>query len=217
MQFSIFTFLIRVLFPQTCLSCQKPGLALCERCTGLLPQAQNLSPNTYAVFAYEHPLVRKAIRDLKYARKSELAHILIKYASASIVEHLSDIVQGIGVVTCVCVPVPTSSARVRERGFNQSAYIAHAWARALPNTEYDACLKKQINTKPQAKLSRSARLQNIKHTMCCTKDLHPERIYLVIDDVITTGATCAEAVRALKARGARKVYSIALAHGYARP
>lgn len=214
MQFPIFTNLMKILFPERCYGCAQPGIALCSTCIGRIPYAADFPAHTHAVFDYGNHLVRRAIRDLKYHRRSEAAHALVLYALPLITEYLSDQLQSFSPDTIVLVPIPSYRSRKTARGFNQSRLIAE-WMSALGARIAD-CLIKDTATLPQAKLNRKARMHNLSHTMSCNSRLDPKDIYIIVDDVITTGATCNEARRALKACGARKIISLALAHGYIR-
>lgn len=216
MHFPIFTPLFRVLFPQQCAKCRKPGSALCATCIATIPLADTLSDNLYSVFDYGHPLVRGAIRQLKYNTHSEQARVLAHAAIPYIAEYLSTHLQSSKPEDIILVPIPSYKKRQRDRGFNQSELVATWWSKAFPGTSINRILTKTRHTTPQAHLNRKARLHNVEHTMCAHSQIDPSKIYIVVDDVITTGATCNEALRALRDAGVRKVCSLSLAHGYAR-
>lgn len=170
----------------------------------------------YAVFDYGNTIIQRSIRELKYYRHSEATKALCLSGLPYIVEHISDQLQSHHSHQLIFVPVPTHHKRVQERGFNQSLLIAQWWSSALSASCVLPCLKKTTQTLPQATLNRKFRLQNVKNSMICTKTLNHKNIYVIVDDVITTGATCDEAHRALYTAGARKIHIVALAHGYAR-
>ena len=84
----------------------------------------------------------------------------------------------------------------------------------LPSKAYEyapQALQRIKNTPHQQGLERKKRLLNMQNSMQADKKLVSGRVCVVVDDVTTTGATLAEAARALKAAGARKVHCIALA------
>lgn len=103
------------------------------------------------------------------------------------------------------VPVPLHARRKRERGYNQSELLARSLSRrtAIP------CRRPLIrvrSTLPQVGLTDSQRLQNVRKAFRCTSSRQiSERRILLIDDVMTTGATAASASRALLEGGARRV------------
>ncbi len=72
-------------------------------------------------------------------------------------------------------------------------------------------LQRIVDTKTQQGLPRAVRLKNVKNSMLADERLVSGRVCVVVDDVTTTGATLAEATRALKAAGAARVHTVALA------
>jgi ComF family protein len=112
------------------------------------------------------------------------------------------------------LPVPMHKSRRRQRGHNQTEVLCEAVMREVPNTfEYEPrALVRIRNTRQQQGLQKHVRLRNVEGSM---QVLDPKRIKgricIVVDDVTTTGATLAEARRALVGAGARKVHCVALA------
>ena len=196
------------LFPERCSACRTPGAALCALCISRIKPAPPLPPHQYAVFDYGNRSVQRAIWELKYYRHSELARVLARSAATHIRTLLADIERPI------LVPIPGSTNKVRIRGYNQSVLIATWWRRHIPGACVCTLLHKQRFTTPQARCTRRERLTNVAGSMVCDRVLDAARTYVLIDDVITTGATITEAVRALSERGARRIIAIALAHGY---
>lgn len=102
------------------------------------------------------------------------------------------------------VPMPLSIQRLRERGFNQALELARVVARSMP-TPVDAtvCLKVR-ETSPQTRLPWKARRKNIRGAFVAMGDLRGKHV-VVVDDVLTTGATLSELARNLKLAGAESV------------
>lgn len=99
------------------------------------------------------------------------------------------------------LPVPLSADRLRERGFNQALEIARPLARALA-LPLDACrLVRTRATPAQSRLPWRQRHANVHDAFACTRDLHGLQV-LVVDDVMTTGATLEAVARTLKQCGA---------------
>ena len=110
------------------------------------------------------------------------------------------------------IPVPMHKARERERGHNQTEVLCealmpfiHGYVDYAPHI-----LTRTKNTSQQQGLEKHVRLTNVASSMAAGPDVLG-RVCIVLDDVSTTGATFAEATRALKAAGARHVECIALA------
>ena len=112
------------------------------------------------------------------------------------------------------IPLPLSASRLRERGFNQAAEIAKAGVLGLPHTEIrEDILKRTRNTNPQTKLAREARLLNMKDAFRVVKpDVIANRHVILIDDVVTTGATLDAAKSAIMLHSPASLTVIALAH-----
>jgi ComF family protein len=123
-------------------------------------------------------------------------------------------------------PVPLASARARERGYNQAGLLAKALARRLrlPCREV---LRRTRDTGTQTKLTAQERRKNVRGAFAVKAayrgapgswrarwfpPVEGARI-LLVDDVITTGATVDECARALKAAGAAAVYALSAARG----
>jgi ComF family protein len=108
--------------------------------------------------------------------------------------------------------VPLSSRRLAERGFNQSSALARAVARSLTVPARAGVLRRCRDTVAQSSLGRAERAVNLAGSFQVVVPRQVRaRSILVVDDVITTGATFDEIVSALQTNGARKVECIALA------
>lgn len=103
----------------------------------------------------------------------------------------------------VLVPVPTSKRRIRRRGYNQSELLCRELS-AIWGMPMRCALERTKERPSQTKLSGEARLKNLVGCMQAGEDVKGLRI-LLIDDVLTTGATACEAARALYTAGAQSV------------
>jgi ComF family protein len=117
------------------------------------------------------------------------------------------------------VPVPLHPSRRRERGFNQSELLAAGLVRALVRESGGAalqvaktCLRRKRATPPQTGLSVAARRENPRGAFEVVKpDAVQGRMIVLVDDVMTTGATLSACARALKRAGAAGVVGLTLA------
>lgn len=164
-----------------------------------------------AGFAYgagdrDHPLGR-AIQRLKYDRQSQLgpglAQLLIEEVAGwrRKLDHVD-----------VVIPVPLHLERLRWRGFNQSQLLASAVARHLQRPLLNSVLRRTKATPAQVHLGESDRRDNVRGAFAARESaLVRGRTVLLVDDVMTTGATVDQCSRTLRRAGAREVEVLALA------
>jgi ComF family protein len=106
-------------------------------------------------------------------------------------------------------PVPLHPRRLRERGFSPAALLARALAREARVPVAPTLLARVRDTRSQTELSRAERRRNVAGAFV-PRTAAPARVWLV-DDVVTTGSTLAEAARALRRAGAREIVGVCLA------
>lgn len=110
------------------------------------------------------------------------------------------------------VPVPLHWRRLLNRRFNQSALLAYALAHRLQKPCHPTALKRTRYTPPQMRLSRAKRLKNVRHVFAVNDAAAlQQKTVLLVDDVVTTGATANACARVLKQAGAQAVHVVALA------
>ena len=115
----------------------------------------------------------------------------------------------------VVVPVPLHGSRLRERGYNQSVLIARALARTLDLSVEERALKRVRDTKTQTTLDSTERDANMEGAFRGRRtDPVRDRRVLLVDDVVTTGATANSCAGALLDAGASVVDVAALACPY---
>ena len=148
---------------------------------------------------------KKLILDFKFFSKTQNAKLLAKWlymAGKDIFDEGVDLI----------VPVPLSYKRLLFRGYNQSAVLARLLSKQAKIKTDLFNLKKIKHTKPQSSLTENARLKNVKNVFQvqnCSK-IKNKRIVL-IDDVLTTGATLAECAKVLLKAGAESVDTLTIA------
>jgi ComF family protein len=181
-----------------CPVCALPSAAS-EVCGGCIAAPPPWS-RTRAAFAYAFP-VDRLLQQLKYGGRLALAD----WAGAAMASAVRASLARRPPILWPdrVVALPLSDARQRERGFNQAREIAARAARevAIPLA---APLKRVGATAPQAALPWKARAKNVRGAFSVSGDVRGARIALV-DDVMTTGATLAEATRTLVQAGAADV------------
>jgi len=144
---------------------------------------------------YAGPL-RDAVQGLKFGRRAALARPL----AALVLEQSAAAVPA----GATLVPIPLARERERERGFNQAALVAERVARGLGAPLFPRWLARTRATAPQTALDAAARRANVRGAFVASTAAAGADVVLV-DDVLTTGATAGECARALRAAGANSV------------
>jgi len=114
-------------------------------------------------------------------------------------------------IDCV-IPVPLHWHRGWRRGYNQSAVLARALASGLGVASAARSLRRIRSTPPQPTMSPAQRRENVRGAFATRRVMRNATVVLV-DDVMTTGATADAAARALRLSGAVRVIAVVVAHG----
>jgi ComF family protein len=190
-----------------CARCGQPTdrpAAACTACAGADPGPGPIDA-TLAAADYAPPLDR-VVTALKFGRRLALARPLGELLAA----------RWLGALPAVpldgLVPVPLGDRRLAQRGFNPSLEMARAMSAALPVPlpVLAGRLRRVRETPPQSGLGLAERRRNLLGCFACRTRLDGLRVGLV-DDVMTSGSTIAEAARALRAAGAASVVAIVVA------
>ncbi len=159
--------------------------------------------------------LRRVVLRLKFAGDERLGARLGELLAPTWVS----LVQAFELDSPLIVPVPLHASRRRERGFNQSELLAAGLVRALgrqigglsPQVA-KGCLRRQRATPPQTGLSVAARRENLRGAFEVVRPAQVRaRAIVLVDDVMTTGATLSACARALKRAGAAQVLGLTLA------
>jgi ComF family protein len=169
-----------------------------------------------AILPYRDPLVRRTIWALKYRGNPDAGRLLGTILFDFIFEDFADTRQFSAERQALLVPLPLSHARLRQRGFNQCALICEAFDALDTDKLLDyqpRALARIKDTESQTKQKdKRSRLANVVGAFKADRTIVSGRTVIVVDDVVTTGATLREAHRALRKAGARRVYCYALSH-----
>ena len=177
------------------------------------------SKNIISAFPYQDRRIKAAIQLLKYKNSKSLGQLLGKALQDHILEILAEedlFAQESKKSPWLLIPIPLSQERLKTRGYNQAELIG----RGLISKEEQyfimdtTVLYKRHHTESQVSIKdRQSRLRNPKDSFGVR---NPERIAkrncMVLDDVVTTGATMSEAMRVLKKAGAKRVLGLSVAH-----
>ena len=189
-------------------------VSLCSQCR--LEEFDFDRARSYGLYAGK---LRAAILQLKFRRRERLG----KKLGALMALSWDSLVEDRDASPMVLVPVPLHHSRQRERGFNQAELLAHGLSRtlarrldktrrrAIPRAEI-RCLLRTRATVSQTGLTVPQRRENVRGVFAVSR---PERIrdreVIVVDDVMTTGATLSACAGALKKAGAQRVMGLTLA------
>jgi ComF family protein len=210
--------ILDMLFPEACIGCGKRGEILCPSCIQNLRHNLKETPaGIVAAFDYRDPVIKKAIWNLKYHRRSHIGETLGKLLYETYIEEVSDIRTYTSGQPILVIPVPLSTKRRKNRGYNQAEKIAVSFCKCAPANIFALethAIRRSIHTNPQAHIAnRNERLRNVKGVFSIQNtDMLKGRTVIVIDDVTTTGGTLKEVCSILKKAGTKKVYGFAIAH-----
>jgi ComF family protein len=216
-------------FPTRCLGCGRRGVLLCSTCGPMLPwltiavcprcAKQSISgrlcgrcslpylASIRAACTFDG-VIRTAIHRFKFRHTRYLAPFLAQVMAQSLARR--------PIQADLLVPVPMSPSRRRERGYNHSELLAAALARltTLPEPSPEL-LAKSKETRPQVGLSAVERRKNLRGAFACpSPELLAGRRCLLIDDVITTGATLNACAQPLIEAGAKRVMGLVVAREF---
>jgi len=238
---TILEFFFDLLFPPHCIVCEKPGSYLCRECFKYIPlKTKSFCPicqkiETFAgrvcnvcenenkkiyldgvivASYYKHPILKEAVRHYKYGFVQKLSWPLAKILLGKLFSLGTFPFEEFSFTV-----VPLHEKRQRWRGFNQAELLAKKLQKILSKNGLDiiflpGLLLRQSYTKPQVKVhSTEDRKKNIIGNFSLNEAFRkkvPVKI-IIIDDVVTTGATLNECAKVLKRHGAEKVWGLVIA------
>lgn len=215
--------LIGVVAPHTCLACGREGKLMCDQCT---PDAFITLPSR--CFRCKRITLDFAVCD-SCKKQVRLRHVWIRTgyeahakellrlykferaqaAAGILAQTMCERLPYLSPATLV-IPVPTATSRVRARGYDHAALLARAIARERHYTWLRAVT--HLSQSRQVGSSRQQRLAQLKNDFIVTKlGFIKGRDILIVDDVVTTGATIETMATVLKQAGAKSVNALAFA------
>ncbi len=210
---------VHLFFPNLCKACNQSLLAqeevLCTNCIYHLPltdfHLDNRNETTQQLWgktAFEFAIsmlhlskssrVEEMLYKLKYKKQPEIGQFLGKYygdiLKSFIQHHKVDVI----------IPIPIHPKKMKLRGYNQSACFAEGLSMKLGIPVIDNCLIRIKHTDSQTTKSRAERYDNVLEVFACiAKDQIVDKHVLLVDDILTTGATICVASNILIAAGAK--------------
>lgn len=192
--------------PPRCRKCGKPMGKYSEtrrRCSDC-KRHPLLFDQATAPWVYDE-VVRDLVLKLKFCR----ATLVADFFAEQMASHLGEMSWRAAID--LVQPVPMHWAKAFWRGYNQAELLARGVCQRV-QLPFSRSLKKGLYTPPQSRLSRSSRLANLEGAFRVRpRDSVKGKRILLVDDVLTTGTTCSECARVLKAAGAKKVFVLTAA------
>lgn len=214
------------LFPPRCAGCGTAGARWCELCQQSTPKfpkenciycqkrgaaegdghscryARRELDGLFTWGLHKDPL-RQALHRLKYRRDLALGEALAR--------HLIEVVDEAGITIDLVIPIPLGAQRLKERGYNQAGLLARPLAFALNVPYRPRTIHRVRETPTQVGLSLEERRQNMAGAFRAIDGMEKSQRVLLVDDVLTTGATLNAAAQAIKEVGVETVYGLTVA------
>ena len=216
----MFQSLIHLFFPPVCAGCKTVLIAnenvICTKCRHEMPLTQHhLNPENEAfkkfygripveqvsalLYFHKKGIVQELIHNLKYRGQEEIGFVLGEWYAEELKNH--HLLQTVDAI----IPVPLHPKKFRERGYNQVTEFGNALSKSLDIPVNTTILFRQVYSKTQSQKNRLGRTEGIDSVFDVSfSESDHNHHFLLIDDVITTGATlevCAKAL--LKIPGAK--------------
>jgi len=231
-----------LVFPPVCIGCgelvqgSEPFRHLCKVCVSALMRVE---PPDCTVCGHPffgdvegertcphcielHPLFRRGCTAVLFGGPARALVIELKYrhglhclteietilrSTPHVLAHVKD---------AVLVPVPLHPRKERERGYNQSAFLAVAFARAAGGaTRVESLLVRMVDTLTQTVFDRRSRMDNLKNAFALAPGARilADQHYILVDDVFTTGSTLNSCAQVLRAAGSLNLDVVTFGHG----
>ena len=201
--------LLDLIYRKKCYFCSssKYSLKMCPKCYEELSfndfRANRIisGVNIFSCGVYEK-ILQKLIRGLKYHKQRDLAYYLAKFMW----EYFYQLDDNRDFQV---VPVPMHAKRVKKRKYNHMDLVVEEFCKLSGNTPNYDLIKRIKDTKPQYKLSRAQRLQNLENAFVIDKSKDLNKPILILDDICTTGSTFEEIIKQFKLSGIENIVCLA--------
>lgn len=210
---------LNFIFPPTCGFCNKMREGyLCQDCKRKITNSNfylnqldfyqnkdNFIEEHFYLFSYIEP-IRGKILQYKFDDKAYLANTIYEFFMNN--EKLYGFLKKYDII----IPIPISSSRKRERGYNQSELLARKISKMANIHIETQVLKKAKNNQPQSSLNKEQRRENVKNVYKVQNEVKIQnKEILLLDDIYTTGSTANECARMLKQAGCQTVGILTIA------
>ena len=211
---------IQLIYPDYCSGCNQQ-LQFSEKgiCSSCLVEVRNFSHTAfnipfgrnivkeeiYVFNNFKNPLIQKMIYEIKYNGNKSTAYVL-GIELGCLIKRFKKVVD-----FDIIIPVPVSKLKMQHRGYNQCQLIAEGISKIIKTPIDSNYLIRNNNMNSQVKSSRYKRWLNVDNEYQLIKKLKNDRRILLIDDVVTTGATINSCLNAIQKNNEFKITVAALA------
>lgn len=197
--------LLDYIYKEQCYLCRRTveDVTICSKCYKEI--LQNEANHAYTIeikdgvpyywAGFYSKNLQKIIRGLKYHGQKRLAPVLAKFL------YLYWKKFDAAKENYVIVPVPLYKTRQKKRKYNHMLLVADEFAKITGYSINNEIIARIKDTKPQYGLKKSERTQNMQDAFCVKTDLDKDKKLLIIDDILTTGATVREMIKTLRSAG----------------
>ena len=212
----IIKYVINLIYPNVCGICDKLcDDDICKKCEIKLNNISKIKIDRYTnkyfkkhlyIFKYEG-IIKERLIKYKFNERNYIYKAFVKFMLKN--KKICDFLKNYDII----IPVPIHTKRRMERGYNQSALIAKAISKKIPQIDYlEDVLIKKINNKPQSTKNKSERKNNViaAYYMKNKEKINNKKI-LLLDDIYTTGNTVNECCKILQSANPKCIDVITIA------
>ncbi len=215
---------ISLIFPQNCVNCQQSLISeekyLCTMCKIDLPYTNDhknpnndlirkfvFEPKVFSassfLYFYRNGVAQKLLHELKYKGKNEIGKLMGVWYAQDLKELPFDLI----------IPVPLHKSKLRKRGYNQSESIAEGIAEVTDKKIDSSIVSRTVATMTQTRKTKVERWTNLENVYSDIKEDLSDVSVLVVDDVITTGATIGMLCSRLVEADVKQIHIASIARG----
>jgi len=211
--------IIEFIAPDECIVCQKEGICLCTDCAQTALEykkpaclfCNELNPDGRVCrrCRSKNDIYKSSIAYRYGGASKELINLMKYQGRRSVARYLASKLPAIETnAKTIITYVPSDGASRRKRGFDQAELIAKHYAKSMGD-RHSTLLARREHERQVGK-SRKSRIENVKDNFVALSGI-PNAEVVLIDDVVTTGATVSECAKVLKRAGAKRVEVLAVA------
>jgi len=203
------------LFPRKCFGCGRGEGYLCSLCETKIKNGELIKKDGFegiiSIYKYDG-LIKNIVEKIKYGFVSDATGEMAEKMARKLIIDYPNIVKYWQKEKYFLIPIPLHPQRKRWRGFNQSEILANNLAKILNLKCNNNLIVRKQNLKNQAKIkSREEKWKNMNNVFEVKSKKNIAKKIILVDDVVTSGATMTAALKTLKKSGANLCWALTLA------